>query len=56
VGARQFLFSIPAGTSPGTLPASTMGTGVFREVKSAEVANEYSYTSTPHLSSWHVIG
>jgi hypothetical protein len=50
-------------TSHGALTAFTMVTGVLHEMKSgqgthgihhpppsdAEVANEYSYTSTPHL-------
>jgi hypothetical protein len=62
VGAR---FSAPVQTGPGAHPAScTMGTRSFPGVKrpgrganhpppsSAEVENEYSYTSTPSVGPW----
>jgi hypothetical protein len=62
VGARFFAY---VQTGPGAHPAScTMGTGCFPGVKrpgrgadhplppSAEVENEYSYTSAPPLVSW----
>jgi hypothetical protein len=66
-GARLFAH---VQTDPGAHPAScTMGTGYFPGVKrpgrgadhppppSAEVENEWSYTSTPPLGlSWPVIG
>jgi hypothetical protein len=67
VGARFFAH---IQTGPGAHPAScTMGTGYFMGVEqsgrgadhppppSAEVENEYSYTSTPPVGpSWPVIG